>query len=198
VAQETAAQSPVEGLAIELAILPGYQANADIGTDEGELEIGSGANFTASLSFARPSQPGLRGEFSYSQQRVGFDFTAAPGDTSSFSFDADIRYFLLGALYGYQASPRNEPFAGLYLGAMHASPVGKGYDNETFFAFSLVGGVKSYLSRRVGLRLQSRLLTPISISSGSLFCTNGRCAVSINSGTILWQGDFSAGVIYRF
>jgi len=184
----------------ELMIGPGYQVNADVSTDDGELEVESGANFTVALSYAQASKPGLRGEFSYSRQRAGVEFEPDFGGSSTADFDADFHYFLLGALYGFPASPRVEPFAGVYLGAMYASPVGGNYDSETLLAISGVAGVKTYLSRHVGLRFQSRLLAPVSIESGSLFCSSaaGVCAVSVDAGTVFWQGDFTAGVVFAF
>ncbi len=113
-----------------------------------------------------------------------------------------MHYFLLGAIYGFPLSARAVPFAGIYLGVATADPVGDRYATETFFAFSLAGGMKAYLSERYGIRGQARLLAPVEFTSGSLFCTGGasggRCAVSVSGGSVIWQGDVSAGVFVHF
>ncbi len=113
-------------------------------------------------------------------------------------FDVDMHYFLLGAIYDFPQSRQVIPFAGLYLGAATANPIGDQYDSATFFAFAPVGGLKAYFTPTFGVRAQTRLLAPISLESGSIFCRNGDCAVSISAGSVIWQGDVSVGALFHF
>jgi len=182
----------------EICISYGYQYGGSFDDDGAELELEPAANFGLSGSYARSDQPGLHGEGAYSRQRTRVNLRQSNVEEPEYVFDVDMHYFLLGAIYDFPRSRQVIPFAGLYLGAATANPVGDRYDTETFFAFAPVGGLKAYFTPTVGLRAQARLLAPISLESGTIFCSNGDCAVSISAGSVLWQGDVSVGALLHF
>jgi hypothetical protein len=182
----------------EICLSYGYQYGGSLDADEGELDLESAPNFGVSASYASSDQPELHAEGAYSRQRTRVNLRQSNVEAPEHLFDVDMNYFLLGAIYDFPQSRQVIPFAGLYLGAATANPVGDQYDTETFFAFSLVGGMKAYFTKSLGVRGQTRLLAPISLESGSLFCSRGECAVSISGGTVVWQGDVSVGAVVHF
>ena len=193
-----AATWATEGGGTEISVSGGYQFGGSFEDDGAELELEPAANFGLCGSFARPDQPALHGEGAYSRQRTRVNLRRSDIEEPEYIFDVDMHYILLGAVYDFPQSRQVIPFAGLYLGAAVANPVGDQYDAETFFAFAPVGGLKAYFTPTFGLRAQTRLLAPISLESGSIFCTNGACAVAISAGSVLWQGDVSIGALFHF
>ena len=188
-----------EGGGAEICFSLGYQYGGSLEGDDGaELELEPAANFGLSASFARPDQPALHGEGAYSRQRAHVNLRQSNIAEPEYVFDVDMHYFLLGAIYDFPQSRQLIPFAGLYLGAATANPVGDRYDAETFFAVAPVGGLKAYFNPTFGLRAQARLLAPISLESGAVFCSNGNCAVAISAGSVLWQGDVAVGALVHF
>jgi hypothetical protein len=182
----------------EICFSYGYQYGGSLDSDAGELEFESAPNFGVSGSYARSNQPELHGEGAYSRQRTRVNLRQSNVEEPEYLFDIDMHYFLLGAIYDFPQSRQVIPFAGFYLGAATANPVGDQYDTETFFAFAPVGGLKAYFTSNLGLRAQARLLAPISLESGSIFCSRGECAFSISGGSVLWQGDVSVGALLHF
>lgn len=136
-------------------------------------------------------------EFYYSRQSVGVESVPA---TVEPALDLDIDYFLLGGTYvGPGETVRPHLAAGI--GAAHLSPDSAGYESDTVFAFSIAGGAQVFPARRVGLRLDGRLLGAVIESDSAIFCRSGpsgsACAFRTN-GDVLWQWELSAGVTVRF
>jgi hypothetical protein len=84
----------------------------------------------------------------------------------------------------------------LLLGASRLSSPGLG--SETHFSGSLGGSLKLFASPHLGLRLDGRAYG-LRVSGGSeALCTgNGTCYFSF-TGSYLWQGEFTGGLILAF
>jgi hypothetical protein len=72
-----------------------------------------------------------------------------------------------------------------------------GYDSATKFGAGVGLGVKSYFSKNIGLRLEARGFWTLVQGEGGVACVNGDCLFAF-SGSGLWQGDFSGGLIIAF
>jgi len=76
-----------------------------------------------------------------------------------------------------------------------------GVSDHVSFSAALGGGVKFFFSDRIGIRLQGRLLLPMYFSGGGLFVGIGSggtsSGVSVSTGVLAVQGDFSGGLIIR-
>jgi len=59
------------------------------------------------------------------------------------------------------------------------------------------GGGKFYLSDKIGLRLQARMLLPMTFSGGGAWCGTGGCAAGFGAWAVLVQFDFTVGVFIR-
>jgi hypothetical protein len=71
-------------------------------------------------------------------------------------------------------------------------------DNEFRFTLSAGGGVKMFPARRIGIRLDGRLFSTFVDGGGNaVACTPGVCLVGLHV-NIVWQAEFTAGVIVRF
>jgi hypothetical protein len=91
------------------------------------------------------------------------------------------------------------PFGAAAIGAVYFNRRDNNYSNEWLFAASLGFGAKYTISNRWGIRAQSRLIAPIQIDEGSLWCQSGSgCVITLKSGTVLLQADVLVGLVYLF
>jgi len=71
-------------------------------------------------------------------------------------------------------------------------------DSEIRFAVSAGGGVKLFPSRHVGVRLDGRVFATF-VDADARFgvCSSGGCVIAFRT-DVVWQADFTAGVVFRF
>lgn len=84
--------------------------------------------------------------------------------------------------------------AALAGGTRFASP---GLGSETRFSGSIGGVAKVFVTPHVGLRLDARAYGVFVKGVTGAFCVSGTCTFAY-SGNMLWQGDFTAGLIFAF
>ena len=71
-------------------------------------------------------------------------------------------------------------------------------DHEVRLSGSVGGGVKLFPTPRVGVRLEGRVFaTVVDADADALVCGPGICIGSIDA-WIVWQAEFSAGLVVRF
>jgi hypothetical protein len=147
------------------------------------LAYGGTLNFAISESW--------RFELLYSRQE-----TKISGNGLSPSFDVTIERYLAG--FQEEKGEGNIRYFGTFwLGATRFVPGLAGYDAETRFGGGVGLGVKTFPVKNVGLRFEARGFYTLVKSEGGAFCANGTCLFAF-SGTGLWQGDVSAGLILAF
>jgi opacity protein-like surface antigen len=134
-------------------------------------------------------------ELYYSRQQTKLKADQGPF-VSNPLFDVNVEYFHLGGTYG-QATGKMKLFLVGTFGATHLTPEGEGLHAETKFSLSLGGGVKLYLTERVGIRLDARWFGTLFNGSGSAFCSGGACLINVQ-GDVLSQYSANAGVILAF
>jgi hypothetical protein len=110
--------------------------------------------------------------------------------------DLGIDYFHIGGLKAFGDHGDNfVPYGVGTLGATHFNP-DAGFGSDTRFSFGLGGGVKLMFAKRVGVRLEGRVLGTYFPSSAAVICGGypGGCSIGI-SGNMLWQGEVTAGLV---
>lgn len=134
----------------------------------------------------------------YSQQSTDVDVD--PMLFGSGDFDLDVQYFHLGGSVSYDA-PFGQPFVAATIGATRLDPTQAGFDAESFFSFSLGGGLRFAPTERIGVRLDARAVGTLVESDTDLFCLSDEggatCALRVD-GNVLWQFEGSAGISFRF
>src|SRR5690606_25891802 len=103
----------------------------------------------------------------YGRQSTSLD--TQPGFAAGAELDIDIDYLHFGGLYVFDGQ-RARPFIGLTAGVTRFDPALPGFDAETFASASLGGGIHLRADRRVGVRLEGRVLASLIDSDGDLFC----------------------------
>jgi hypothetical protein len=185
----------------ELVPMAGIQTGGSLGsvTDgplgPGDLRIPGGGAYGLTLDFR--VQPDGQAEFIYWRQNSRLEISN-PGVPTETLFDMSVEYFHVGGLLHFQPGWAH-PFAIASLGGTRFNPLGrKDLSDEWRFSFALGGGAKKYLSSRVGLRAQARLWMTLLQSDSSFFCVlPGGCLVSI-SGDVMFQAEFSGGLVIAF
>jgi len=120
---------------------------------------------------------------------------------SSPSFGVTTQYLQLGGLTTFDQGSL-EPFLAGGLGIAWFSPSDVQADEGVtiqpqdawLFAFHLGGGVKWWLSEKIGLRFQARFLLPVLFASGTFLSGPNGAALQVNAGVPVVQGDVSLGL----
>jgi hypothetical protein len=70
-------------------------------------------------------------------------------------------------------------------------------DSDTNFSLGIVGGVKLFLTKNIGLRLEARGFATQVSSDSAAFCNNGGCRIFYD-GDFFWQVTANAGLVVAF
>jgi hypothetical protein len=147
------------------------------------LAYGGALNFSIS--------PAWRFELLYSRQE-----TQLSGEGLSPSFDVTIERYLAG--FQEEKGEGNVRWFGtVWFGATRFVPGQGDVGSETKFSAAVGLGVKTFPVKNVGLRFEARGFYTLVKGEGGAFCANGSCLFAF-SGTGLWQGDVSGGLIVAF
>ena len=120
------------------------------------------------------------------------------GETET--YDMSLDYFQMGVVKEVKQG-KIVPYGTFTLGATWFNMKDAGVDDEVFFSLAGGAGVKVFLSDRIGIRLQGRLMLPLDFWGGGFFVGIGSggasSGVSLNSTAVAVQGDFTGGLIIR-
>jgi hypothetical protein len=183
---------------IELTPVYGYSLNGHINLYRAKFTMDNSDHFGGILSVE--VMPQLLGEFSYTRAKTTSRFEDfVSGERTN--YDMAIDYFQLGVVKELKDGAV-VPFGMASLGITWFNMTTHGVSDHVSFSAALGGGLKFFLSDRIGIRLQGRLLLPMYFSGGGLFVGIGSggtsSGVSLSTGVLTVQGDFSGGLIFRF
>ncbi|HSD28906.1 MAG TPA: hypothetical protein VLL75_16520 [Vicinamibacteria bacterium] len=160
-----------------------------------DAALGENRSFESALAYGGavsfPVSEGWRIELLYSRQPTSLEGGLGP------PFDLTIERYLAGIQEEKGEGSRVRWFGSAWLGATRFVPWLGGFDSETKFGVGVGLGVKTFLSQNVGLRFEGRAFYTLVESEGGMACVNGNC-LFVFSGSGLWQGDVSAGLILAF
>jgi Outer membrane protein beta-barrel domain len=109
--------------------------------------------------------------------------------------DVDVDRYMVGVQSQERLSPSFDIFGEFMLGATRFMPTGD--ESELWFTFGVAAGVKTYVTRNIGIRFEFRgYYTPVAIG-GAAVCGGYGCVIGY-AGTGTFSGDISAGVLIGF
>lgn len=115
---------------------------------------------------------------------------------NDFSFDMDIDYIHVGTSYEFGPEKLRKYF-GMTLGATYYDAKGVSQEDSFAFSASFGGGLKWWLSPRLGIRFDGRGYVSFATTDGGAVCGNGSCVVEFSSDG--WgQLELSTGLLIRF
>ncbi|MCG8582730.1 MAG: porin family protein [Bacteroidales bacterium] len=183
---------------IELTPIYGYSLNGHINLYRAKFKMDNSDHFGGILSLEVAPQSLV--EFTYTRSKTTAryeDYLTGAKD----NYDMAIDYFQLGTVKELNKGPL-VPFGMASIGITWFNMITHGVSDHVSFSAALGGGIKYFFSDRIGIRLQGRLLLPMYFSGGGLFVGIGSggtsSGVSVSTGVLTVQGDFSGGLIFRF
>lgn len=172
--------------------------SVDDGDVARDLDLDEAGSLGLIINF--PADAVTEWEIFYSRQKTRLDSAAPWSVDEPVVDDLTVTYLHAGGTYLFEGE-RARPYIVATLGASRFDPDDAGFDAETYFSFALGGGLKLAPTSRIGLRLEGRLFGSLVDSDEAIFCRAGpegsRCLIA-TSGSILWQFEALAGVIFRF
>ena len=108
-----------------------------------------------------------------------------------------VQYYNLDFSRHVEVSDIVEPFGSFGLGLVVFNPYGNTYKNSERMDFTLAGGINILASERLGIKLQARMLMPVYFAGAGFYFGSGGSGVSLNSGSVLVQGEVSGGIFLR-
>ena len=106
-----------------------------------------------------------------------------------------LNYYLLGFNMEKSEGPAI-PYGLFNIGVLNVKGQETNF-SENWFTVGLGGGLKYYLSDKIGIRLQARLLLPMQFAGIGFGCGGGGCGSSVSTYTSTVQGDFTGGIILK-
>lgn len=166
--------------------------NPDLGPDTLDINIASGFTWGGTVGFDVTDR--VQVEFMYSRQESTLSFKDGPD-----LFDASLAQYHGNVLIHFMArDARVRPYILFGLGATNLDPDQEGLEGATKFSFGVGGGLKLFIRNNVGARVQLRL-TPTYVSDETaLFCDAFGFCYLVEVADYLYQGEFTAGVTFRF
>ena len=197
----TAILLPAETIAqgkIELTPYGGYMFGGKMRFYEGDFKIHDNANYGMIMDIE--IAPDTKVELMWAHMNTtaefrgsyGYDFLSTP------PFDVGVGYIQLGTVREINYD-NIRPFGAFTLGTTYFMPNSNTgeikYQDTWKFSVTLGGGAKIWLTERVGIRLQGRLLLPMFWGGVGFTVGTGGSGFSVGAGTSMVQGDFSGGLI---
>ena len=187
-----------QGHRFQIAPFAGYRLGGTFEDQlsEAKLDLDDAGSYGLVLNLRE--SPNTEWELGYSHQSTNVE-TAGVTDNGS-KLDLDVEYLQFGGTY---IGPHDlaRPFMVATIGLAHFDPEASALESETYFAFSIGGGVKLWPANRFGLRLEGRFYGTVLDSESKIFCTSSSegsgCLISTKA-DVLWQWEMMLGAIMRF
>jgi len=180
----------------EITPTAGYRFGGTVDGEGGEFGANDGFAWGATIG-RRVKQDGLV-EFVYSRQSTTISFNSDTAATVTVG-DGSIEYMQVGGALEFGHNETTKPFFALTIGATHFNPDDSAYGDDWRFSFGGALGVKTYLSKNIGLRAQGRVWMTGLSGDTEFWCTlPGGCVIAGGDGTFFTQGEFSGGLMFVF
>lgn len=174
----------------------GYQfaANVDVYYSyggNGQLHVDPAGNYGLDIDVILPyNDIAISASFTNTQTDLTFRSSFEP-DTTLFGISQ--QYWMFGVSKEIDMD-KLRPFGGLILGWTTLNPGESSLSNVTKFTFGLRGGIKFFISDRIGIFARARLLLPVQWAGGGVWFGSGS-GISMNVGTSIVSGDVGGGII---
>ena len=185
----------------EITPFYGYMFSGTVTGYYGDLSLQNGGMYGLMLDIN--VQPGMQVELYYSRTDSRADYVEYRGPTYKLT-DVSINYFQLGFLRTVKKMNNIEMYGIFSLGATLFSPSGDPIDETPenyyfqdwwLFSVTVGGGAKIFLSERIGIRLEGRLMMPITWGGGGFMVGSGGSGFYLGGGSAILEGSFTAGLI---
>ena len=188
-----------DGHFLQLSPFVGYRFGGSFEDKETEedYDVDNSSSYGLIVNF--PAQDYTEWEIYYSKQQTEIKTGGLLASQSV--VDIDIETLQIGGTYLVDRTDLVQPYIVATIGVTRIDPTSINTSSDEYFAFSIGGGWKFFPSKRVGIRLDGRVLGTVIDSDTDIFCQTGpeanQCFIQ-NKGDMLWQFETQASVIFRF
>ncbi len=177
---------------VQLTAYTGYQFGSRTYLyNYGDFKVKSSQDFAGMISFE--IGPDRHIEFSYTYIPTTANIERA-GIVYDNIGDVDIHYYQLGAVQDMPVSEIVDLFGSFTFGGTTFSPKSDfNFQSQTYFSFTVGGGAKIWLTDVIGIRLQARLLMPITWGGFTI----GTGGAGFTTGSSIISGDVGGGIILK-
>jgi hypothetical protein len=181
---------------VELFGFGGYMTYSSVPVREGDLSFEDGNNYGFGLAVG--IDRGILVELNYTHNQTSARLRRFNGGDEPL-FDMNTHYFQLGAQYEFRRTSKQKafPYTLVTAGATLFDAKDASLGDEWRFSVAFGGGGKFFLGKNIGLKLQARMLLPLTFSGGGIWCGTGGCSVGVGSWATLVQFDFTAAFFIR-
>ncbi len=189
---------------VEITGFGGYVLNGKIKTYYGDYPVDDNANYGGILSVQGFHDTFF--EFMYNRNDTKFSY-ARNGIIGTTPTEMAVEYYQVGPLHQLDVHEKVKPFGIVTLGAVRFHPKepmdldGDGsfvtISDAWRFGATIGAGVKLFLSDRIGIRLQARLLMPMEFNGLFVGIGSGGASGGASFRIPLIAGDFTGGLILR-
>jgi hypothetical protein len=152
-------------------------------------------NYGVRLGVKLPSY--MIAEFEWNHTNFDFEYRNFDGEKAVIPVSAN--YYWLGGVRELKEGPMI-PFGIFNIGAVNFSNT-ENDNNSTYFAIGFGGGIKYFMNDKIGIRLQARIMAPMTFNGVFFGCgisTGGSgCGTGVSSYSSIIQGDFTGGIILK-
>ena len=187
---------------IEITPYAGYMWGGKQRYYNGEFKIDGAFTYGVMLSYS--PRPGTWVEFAYSgAQTQGRTILGGEVGVEE-DFDIGVNYFLIQGRQIWRTGAEDiRPFGIMGLGAAYYNGQSDNSEGDVWsFAMSFGLGLIYDVSDRIGIRIQSRLLMPLTFGGIGFGCGigtgGGGCGGGVSTYATMLQGDVGGGLVFRF
>lgn len=197
--------SSISAQKVEITPFYGAAFNGKVTGYYGDLNIRDAGMYGVTLDIA--VQPGMHLELFYSRSDTRADFKEYRGPTYKLT-DMSVNYFQIGAVSQAMKKDNIVVYGVGTLGATLFSPSGEPYSVDDggpeeqyyyedwwLFSLTLGGGAKIFLSEKVGIKLEGRLMMPITWAGGGFMVGSGGGGFYLGGGSAILQASLMAGLV---
>jgi hypothetical protein len=173
----------------------GYMTFSSVAVAQGDLQFKDAPDYGlgADIQFQR----GMSIELLWVSAQSHAKIKEYPSGLTRDLFDLNVHYFQVGSVLETKPRAKATPFFAFTLGATLFDAKDASRTDEWLFSLTLGGGGKFDLSDKLGIRLQARMLVPLTFSGGGLWVGTGGASVGVGAWAPFVSFDFTAGVYIR-
>jgi hypothetical protein len=179
----------------ELFGFGGYMTFSSVAVKEGDLQFKDGPDYGLGADFHVKS--GLAIELLWVTSQTEVRLKEYPSGFTRDLFDMNVHYFQVGGVQEINPRKKARPFFAFTVGATLFDAKDATLTDEWLFSLTLGGGGKFDLSKSIGIRLQARMLVPLTFSGGGLWFGTGGASVGVGAWAPFVSFDFTAGIYVK-
>lgn len=186
---------------IEICLFGGYTLPSQMDVQQYETTSIDAANFNGNAQYGLEISVGVTKNIDFNIQYrrlVTLVDMNTPIQKQAGPVRMNQNYMLFGTNYNFRINKTISPYAGISLGALNLVPADTYFRDVWYFALGTQGGVKFYVSKRIGFRLQADLCYSVhAIKASFLYSDDVTHNVPVDAVSNMLQVGFSGGLIIR-